>query len=251
MDSMSTSKDIIIDYRNDTYATINADRGILMEISEHFSFYIDNYQFNPKYKAGLWDGMIRIFSYKEGLPLGLIGKLIEFAEEREYTWQNNVDLRTKLSDESIEKWLASHPVYSGNDLLTLHKEQLDSIKYCLQNSRGIIALPTSAGKSLVISLISKYFLEHNPDKVLILVPTTQLVDQFIKNMIEYRLFKKDDLLGIYSGVDKDLNNHSYNKIKITLVDNKVIEFNELDKVKLLNGKTKYAKDLKESDDILF
>jgi len=55
------------------------------------------------------------------------------------------------------------------------------------HGRGIIEIPTSGGKSFIISnFIWTYFNKiSSDDKVLILVPNTQLVEQFYKDLIDY------------------------------------------------------------------
>lgn len=44
---------------NEVYTRINADPGVKMELYEYFSFFVDGYRYNPKFKAGIWDGKIR------------------------------------------------------------------------------------------------------------------------------------------------------------------------------------------------
>ena len=70
-------------------------------------------------------------------------------------------------------------------------------------------LPTSAGKSYIIAVLSKWYLENRNKKVLVLVPTTHLVNQMQVELINYRLFKQSDLLGIRSGTEKDSNARVY------------------------------------------
>lgn len=58
--------------------------------------------------------------------------------------------------------------------------------------------------SLIQSLLSKWYLENHKDggKVLIIVPTTALVQQMRDDFLDYRLFSHDDIYMIKGGVDR-------------------------------------------------
>lgn len=52
--------DIYVKKINETYMMIDAEKSIIKEISERFSYRTKDYKFNPKVQNGIWD---RIFSY--------------------------------------------------------------------------------------------------------------------------------------------------------------------------------------------
>ena len=61
------------------------DSGILMELSEYFTFYAEGYKFMPAYRNKLWDGKIRLFdSRSQTIPYGLMKRVAEFCYERGY-----------------------------------------------------------------------------------------------------------------------------------------------------------------------
>lgn len=63
--------------------------------------------------------------------------------------------------------------------------QQESALQALKNGHGVIVLPTSAGKTLVIALIAKAFLQtQKSKKVIILVPNLQLVHQTYKDFTQ-------------------------------------------------------------------
>jgi len=200
--------DIVIEYYNDSYAQIITDMSIRQELIEYFSFFVENHKFNPKVKSGLWDGKIRLFG-KEGLPLGLVDKCIDFANEYNYTISNKIDLKTNISKESFDTWLEQYPIYKSGTRIELHVEQYNSVYNMMKASRLLTSLPTSGGKSAIIGLCSKYYLDHNSKKVLILVPTTMLTNQMKENLIDYRLFNDSDILSISSGTEKDSSANIY------------------------------------------
>jgi superfamily II DNA or RNA helicase len=65
--------------------------------------------------------------------------------------------------------------------------QEESVKEALKNKSGIIVLPTSAGKTLVIALLVKSIQQQHNVKTLILVPDIQLVAQTYSDFLEYGL----------------------------------------------------------------
>ena len=76
---------IIVSKKNDVYLHIDCDMGIGYELSDYFSFKVPNAHFQPKVRAKLWDGKIRLFStYTHTLYVGLIHWLDKFAKDREY-----------------------------------------------------------------------------------------------------------------------------------------------------------------------
>ena len=110
-------------------------------------------------------------------------------------------------------------------------------------------LPTSAGKSLIQALLASWYTENHQEKILIIVPTTALVDQMINDFVDYRLFAHDDCLGIRGGVNSDIKAHAKDLIRITLENDSYIDLQPNDIVSLASGNQKYAKDLTEDDEI--
>ena len=48
--------------KNEAHLVIDSeDSGILMELSEAFTFYAEGYKFTPAYKNKWWDGKIRLY----------------------------------------------------------------------------------------------------------------------------------------------------------------------------------------------
>ena len=72
--------------RNESFLQIDADPSILMELTEHFCFFVPGYKFMPAYKNRIWDGKIRLLDMrKRTLYCGLFKYLQEFADARKYT----------------------------------------------------------------------------------------------------------------------------------------------------------------------
>jgi len=78
--------DIIITKVNEVYAKITAEKSILRELSEYFTFYVPGHQYTPQFRNKIWDGKIRLFNLQTSqLYLGLTYYLEKFCKEREYT----------------------------------------------------------------------------------------------------------------------------------------------------------------------
>jgi len=70
---------------NDVYIQIHAERYIIKELWQHFSFLVPGYQFMPAFKNKMWDGNIHLFNAKDRtLYAGLLSKVIQFAKENDY-----------------------------------------------------------------------------------------------------------------------------------------------------------------------
>lgn len=203
---------IKIDYVNDSHVRIDAEYSILMELWDYFSFQVEGYRFSPKYKGGIWDGRVRLFNLRtQYLPQGLVKLCEKFSRINDYTVEKDERLNNavEITDEYIDRWFEAHPMFDGDKQITAHWYQRAAIKEALSSFKCLADLPTSAGKSYIIAVLSKYFLENNDKKVLVLVPTTTLVNQMQVELINYRLFKQSDLLGIRSGTEKNSNAKVY------------------------------------------
>tara|TARA_Y100000389_G_scaffold55576_1_gene51400 strand:- start:7545 stop:9020 length:1476 start_codon:yes stop_codon:yes gene_type:complete len=199
-----------ISVKLDNYSMMNIDcsRGIAQELSEYFSFYVPGYKFMPAYKNKVWDGKIRLFNSMTGeLGAGLYVYLLKFAAERSYS----VD--TEESHQYGFPFPAEQPLQYMSDLLAdealpfqPRDYQYDAIEKALKRTRAILLSPTGSGKSFIIYLIMRYWLMHlsNNNKILVIVPTTSLVEQMHQDFIDYG-YKPEDMHRIYSGKDKTTN----------------------------------------------
>ena len=67
---------------------------------------------------------------------------------------------------------------------TPREYQIDGVYEALKNNRKLVISPTASGKSLMIYSVVRYFVERQKD-VLIVVPTTSLVEQMYKDFEDY------------------------------------------------------------------
>lgn len=197
--------DIKVTEANKVYVRIQCDFGIAKELSEYFTFRVPNFQFHPlfrkKNKAGkpVWDGKKRLFSLKDHtLYYGLLNKLDKFAKDRDY----KIEYELPIDAFNIP------PVQEFFDTLGIPKHfvlrdyQLKSIFDCVMNKRALLLSPTSSGKSLINYVITRYLLDFNLKKILIIVPRIQLVHQLFYDFDDYGWETKKYAHPIYAGQDK-------------------------------------------------
>lgn len=197
--------DIEVKYLDNSHVQIQAEPNIVYELRDYFSFQPAGYQYQKKYKFGQWNGYIYLMDYNGKLPYGLWHLIKRFADSREYSvWVDPKIAETNdITRESFDQWVEKLDIYSGEKQIKPHWYQSDTVHHAIVNRRGVLNLPTSAGKSLIQCLLSRWFLEQYESKVLIIVPTTTLVDQMINDFVDYRLFPRNAIHGIRGGTAKD------------------------------------------------
>lgn len=230
------------------------DRGALMELHEYFSFFVDGYKFMPAYRNKLWNGKIYLFdSRTQHLPYGLVPDAMKFLQSRDYRVGYDSSMKDTSAvnkDELVERANARDIRFRG-ERISPYDYQLSAYAHALSEKRSLVISPTGSGKSLIIYLMMRWYLEEYEDRVLIVVPTTSLVHQMTKDFSEYSShddsFNTDDYVAqLMSGYDKSPKKQ---KIKITLKDGNVKIFYPNQKVLTLNRGEIYAKDLLLTDEL--
>ena len=192
---------------NEVYLQVECDNpGICYELVQYFTFEVPGHKFMPAYRNKVWDGKIRLFSDKTGkIYVGLLSYIKEFCDrnEIEYVIADDVDDTDNLDIEKVKDFVKSLKPQSKGKLLEIRDYQLDAIQCALSNHRGMLVSPTASGKSLIIySLIRFYNYLLKDKKILILVPTTSLVEQMYSDFIDYGWNDKY-LHRIYQGHEKE------------------------------------------------
>jgi superfamily II DNA or RNA helicase len=174
---------------------------IAQEIDQLFTFYVKNYAHMPKYKAGLWDGKIHLFkAHTRLLYTGLLTNLIKYCRENKIKIEFDSSMKTFLLNTDTPE--SKELVAEYNIPLTPYQHQLNAIDKILLKKRKIILSPTSSGKSLILYICVR-FLSECGYKVLLVVPTTSLVEQIYKDFQEYGWESEKFCHRIYSGKSKN------------------------------------------------
>ena len=202
---------ITIQKKNEVFLNIQTDAGIEMELSEHFQFFVPGYKFMPAYRNRMWDGKIRLFdSRKETLYTGLHKYLREFCDVRDYKLEVIESPQYGALESSLEpniEGLLSQMALSVNGAdITPRGYQLEGLSHTLSKEKSLLLSPTASGKSLIIYLAIRYFLDVFDGSVLLIVPTTSLVEQMYSDFGDYSgkdtWSHEENCHRIYSGREK-------------------------------------------------
>lgn len=202
--------DLIISKHDEVYAKIIAEKHILKELSEYFTFFVPGYQFVPAYRNKIWDGKIRLFNLQTNkIYLGLLSYIEEFCTERSYTFEydeSGANLEDEFSTYKAQKFSDSLNLHTRNVPLDVRDYQLNAFVHAMQSRRCLLLSPTASGKSLIIYMLFRQLLDYQNLKGLIIVPTTSLVEQLYSDFIDYSSHNKFDVDSnvhrVYQGKDK-------------------------------------------------
>ena len=90
--------------------------------------------------------------------------------------------------------------------LMVRDYQKEAFRYSIEKNRCLLVSPTASGKSLIIYLMLIFNLlrlkDSKQDKVLIIVPTTSLVEQLFKDFKDYGYNSERNVHRIYQGHEK-------------------------------------------------
>ena len=75
----NTNVDVTIEYVNEIKCKVIASKEILYSLRNEYSFFVDGYKFNPKYKSGMWDGKIYMLDNKGLIYTGLLKSLLKIS----------------------------------------------------------------------------------------------------------------------------------------------------------------------------
>ncbi len=164
----------------------------------------------PAYRNKLWNGKIYLFDARtQLLPYGLVPDAMKFLQSRNYAVSVDDSMRDQfpVDKKELVSRAASRDIRFRGQRIEPYDYQLDAYSHALSEKRSLVISPTGSGKSLIIYLMMRWYLEEHEDRVLIVVPTTSLVEQMYKDFGEYS--SHDDSFNvetevhrIYSGKEK-------------------------------------------------
>ena len=201
---MTTIRYLIIDKKNEVYLKIEADADIRRELGEYFTFEVPGFKFMPQYRNRVWDGKIRLFSYATGqIYAGLYPYILNWCKENNVQVVDGTKIKdVEVSDKKIDDFIKALKVP-----LEIRDYQKEAFKHSVEKSRCLLVSPTASGKSLIIYLMLIFNLlrlkDTKQDKILIIVPTTSLVEQLFKDFKDYGYNSDRNVHKIYQGHEKD------------------------------------------------
>jgi len=198
---------LLVKKKNEVYITIHSkEEHVHKELADYFTFEVPEAKYlkkNPRYKY--WDGTIRLYSPGTGaLYHGLTNHLHSWAYERQYQieyekdeWYGDVHENNDLvSPQGVKHFMDK--VCNIKPRIYQYKAVYEAIK----NNRKLLLSPTGSGKSLMIYSIVRYY-TATAKKILIIVPTTSLVEQMVDDFISYGWNADAHVHKIYGGKDKN------------------------------------------------
>ena len=190
---------------NHAVLQIDCNSGTSAELRDFFSFYVPGYKFMPAYKNRVWDGKIRLYNQiTSELPAGLFPQVLKFAESREYEVEVlESDYGSPNVGNPIDVDMLMAFIEDLNMPYTIRSYQFDAVATGIQRKNAILLSPTGSGKSLIIYVLARWYLENYKDNILIVVPTTSLVEQLYTDFKDYGFDVENNCHRIYSGKDKN------------------------------------------------
>ena len=195
--------DLIISKKNEVFLQIECEPHVQYELRDAFSFEVPGAKFHPSYRKRHWDGVINLFSPQtKQIYVGLLDRVVAFCEQYGYTYKfvDNkfyglpYEENEEISPVGVNDWVKSITSYKPRDY------QLHGIYSALKSNRKLIISPTASGKSLMIYALVAYY-SMKGEKIIIVVPSTSLVEQMYKDFADYG-FDADQLCHkIYAGRD--------------------------------------------------
>ena len=201
---MAVVKYIVLEKKNEVYLSIEAEAGIRRDLSEYFTFEVPGFKFMPQYRNRVWDGKIRLYSYQTGqIYAGLYPYIIKWCKD------NNIEVvdGSKIKDVTVDEQAVDGFIKALKIPFAVRDYQREAFIHAIKKSRCLLLSPTASGKSLIVYLITRFNLirlkNKKENKVLIIVPTTSLVEQLTKDFKDYGWNSETNVHKIYQGHDKD------------------------------------------------
>ena len=201
---MVLTKYIVLEKKNEVYLTIDAEDGIRRDIGEYFTFEVPGFKFMPQYRNRVWDGKIRLYNYaSKTIYAGLYPYINKWCKD------NNIQVvdGTKIKDVTVDEQAVEGFIKALKIPFAVRDYQKEAFIHAIKKSRSLLLSPTASGKSLIVYLIARFNLlrlrSKKNNKILIIVPTTSLVEQLTKDFKDYGWNSEANVHKIYQGHDKD------------------------------------------------
>jgi len=168
--------------------SIRCNRGLAKELSDFLTFKVPGHEYMPTFRNKMWDGQIKLYNvHSQQTYAGLLQYVTKFATDRNYSYVIHPDLVASDPQLDFSDFIDSLNLHIGSKPIIPHDHQFRAFKHAINNDRCLLLSPTGSGKSLIIYMLLRYYLEHieTNKRVLIIVPTTSLVTQMYNDFADY------------------------------------------------------------------
>lgn len=208
---------------NESFAVVtSSNMDFYTEVMNLLTFISPNHKFDPKFRAGNWDGkrrFYRVFNSQLIIPKGIVDLIIKKLPQHNIEYISLDYSMHKISKIILPTFLEFKLYVKDLGLpFEPYDYQVKAAFDSIINRKQTNILATSAGKSVIIYIVSKWLYDNNL-KTVIIVPsillTTQLKSDFESYINVSKLNEeKQRLLSFWD--DKDS----------SLIQDEIIEFNK-------------------------
>ena len=189
---------------NEVYLKIETEPHVEYELRDRFTFEVESAKFMPQYRKRHWNGEIHLFDMRnKRIYVGLLDKIVAFCEQLGYTYEfiDNkfyglpFEVNEMISMEGVKDYMASITSFRPRDY------QVEAVHDALRYNRKLLISPTASGKSFMIYSVVRFHVGMKR-KVLLVVPTTSLVEQMFKDFQDYGWDAENHCHRIYAGRER-------------------------------------------------
>ncbi len=201
---------MLINKKNEVFLKLECEPSEAKQISSYFTFEVPGAKFMPAVRNKIWDGKIRLYNIITGeLYVGLLSYLLDYLQQQEidYTISEELNDTVSITTNNVESFTKYLKLKSNGKNVKARDYQIDAMAHAIRNNRTLLISPTASGKSLIIYCLVRFYLnilENEPqNSILILVPTTSLVEQLTTDFVDYG-WQESNIQKIYSGHDRNI-----------------------------------------------
>lgn len=215
---------IFLEHFDESWIKIDFDEENEFKIlNTKFSYVEPSAKFSFAFKMGNWSGHTYLLhNSSKGCfaPAGLLTQIIKLCLDKKLKFDVDKNLcqylEKQYSVEEIYDYLKPLKFYSKRQEILPRKDQYGSVIRICSKFRGINIAPTGWGKSLAIFMQILFLLNVvKLEKILLIVPTKDLVQQFKNDILDYCTNEKGkrtelfpNIQMLFSGQDKNLANNT-------------------------------------------
>ena len=134
----------------------------------------------------------------------MLDRVVAFCKKHDYSYKfsdneyygSPFEVNEDISYEGVKDYMASICNHSPR------KYQIQGVYDALKHNRKLLISPTASGKSLMIYSLVRYYVAKER-KILVVVPTTSLVEQMYKDFFDYGWDADSYCHRIYAGKEKE------------------------------------------------
>ena len=196
---------LTIEKVNEVYLKITTEPHVEHELKDRFTFEVPNKKFMPQYRNKYWDGYVHLYNLKtKRIYVGLLDKIIAFCENSGYSYNFKENKFYGLPfevDEMVTKEGVKGFMGAISPEITPRDYQVDGVYDALRYNRKLLISPTGSGKSFMIYCVVRYHVAKK-NRILLVVPTTSLVEQMYKDFSAYGWDVENHCHRIYAGRER-------------------------------------------------